>query len=260
MTAESLESRPRNVREDLSWFLTNLDDQLDDLEFEARGATIALYWDASEVRQAVLGAFDFFDPVEFDRSKFDDPRTMVTCLAAQKWLGSIRMLEPHQAEFAKALRENFYKSTPWLTNEQVRSFFGQVALPDSEELSLSNLGFRNDKQRAAIISKYAGEASRLFKAVQCVKGTWRNRLRTMFSGGILRFESSSFIDYAAIFSSQHFQTLRSALNERREAKPDNNIADAVCLCLLQQQVASFRDGTSKHLPRFFETTTTFRNA
>jgi len=260
MNANIPDSRPRNVREDLSWFLTNLDDQLDDLELEARGVTITLYWDASEVRQAVLGAFDFFDPIEFDRSKFDNPRTMVTCLAAQKWLGSIKMLEPHQAEFAKALRENFYKSTPWLTNEQVRSFFRQVALPDSKDLSLSNLGFRDDKQRAAIISRYAGEASRLFKAVQCMKGAWRNRLQTMFRGEILRFDSSSFIDYAAIFGSQHFQALRSALNERREATPDNNIADAVCLCLLQQQVASFRDGTSKQLPRFFETTSTFRNA
>ncbi len=260
MTVETRDMHQRNVREDLEWFYSNLDDQIDDLELEARGVSLNLYWDASEVRRAVLGAFYFFDPVQFDMSQFDDDRTMVACLAAQRWLGSIRMLEPHQAEFAKALRESFYRTSTWLTNEQLKTFFAQVALPDSEDFSLSKLGARTAEQREKLIAKYAGEAGRLFKAIQCAKGSWRNRLTTMHSSEVLRFDQSSGIDYSVIFGSKEFQALRKALDERRREKADNNIVDAVCLCLLQQQVTNFRDQNSKSLPRFFETTSTFRNA
>jgi len=260
MTSELQSAGQRNVREDLTWFNSNLNDQIDDLELEAKNVQLSLYWDASEVRRAILGCLYFFDPVKFDRAQFDDSRTMVACLASQKWLGSIRMLEPHQAEFAKALRQNFYRSSAWLTSEQLREFFGEVALPDSEDFSLSRLGSRTNQQRQKLIAAYAGEAGRLFKAVQCAKGSWRNRLATMYTGEILHFEQSSGIDYASIFSSGDFQLLRQALNDIRKDKADNNIADAVCLCLLIQQVSNFRENNSRVLPRFFETTATFRNA
>ncbi len=100
----------------------------------------------------------------------------------------------------------------------------------------------------------------LFKAIQCAKGNWRDRLSLMYKNDILRFEPSSSIDYGTIFSSAEFHKLKSFLDERRPDKKDNNLADAVCLCLLRQQVAEFRTKGTKRLPRFYETTSLFRDA
>jgi hypothetical protein len=260
MMPDARESQHRNVRQDLEWFLIHLDDQLDDWDLETKGVQLDLFWDASEVRRAVLGAFYFFDPIDFNKKQFEDDRTMVASLAAQRWLGSIKMLEPHQAEFAKALRVNFNKTQPWLTGKQVETFFREVELPESEEFSLATLGSRTVEQRAVLVSKYAGQAGRLFKAIQCAKGSWRDRLSLMYKNDILRFEPSSSIDYGTIFSSAEFHKLKSFLDERRPDKKDNNLADAVCLCLLRQQVAEFRTKGTKRLPRFYETTSLFRDA
>ena len=259
MTLARHGSEQRSVREDLTWFHINLNNHIEDRELEKSGVKLEFFWDNSQVQRAVLGALDLFNP-GFNEQKFENKETLVACLAAQGWLGAMRMLEPHQAEFARALRRKFSRDEAWLTAQQRKAFLDAARLPDGDN-RLSRLGELGSKERKKVIARYAGYADRLFKALQAGRGPWRDRLSSMYLSKVLELsEARSAEDYELVFGSEDFRKLRDELNLQRPFTTDNNVADAACLCLLQRQLQAYQEGRERILPRFYQTSRTFRLA
>ena len=64
------------------WFLRNLELQLEDMELEAAGKTIPLFFDTSDVHDALLGLFAFYRPGSgFDHHAFGQKCTLVPVLS-----------------------------------------------------------------------------------------------------------------------------------------------------------------------------------
>ncbi len=115
----------------LDWFLRNLDLLLDTVEQERAGKTVRIYFDTAHAVSAILGLQDFYGGHEgkFNRWVFEQPHTLVSCLAASEWLGEIRLLPSHQAEFLAKLELDFGVGVPRDPKGMAKSFLRDVGLP-----------------------------------------------------------------------------------------------------------------------------------
>src|SRR5258706_5518737 len=100
--------KEEDLKEKVIWFFKNLEWQLEDLAVEEQGRSVELFFDTNDVTVAALGMDAYYNEQgAFLAEGFKEERALVRCLLASGWLGEIRMLSPHQAEFLSLLNIDF---------------------------------------------------------------------------------------------------------------------------------------------------------
>jgi hypothetical protein len=240
---------PNNLKDRVEWFLNNLNYQLEDLSFEREGIACDLYFDTSNVRDAVLGMSAFHQPgLGFELRNFNDRKTLVHCLMASGWLGKVHMLPPHQAEFLTLLNIFSSQETDADLRDLGNQFMQSISLP--MPIEISTLEGMTNQDIGALVDQQVGFAEKFFKAVECINGNWQTRLWTWRQKGILELERREY-NFSLLIHSDQFKTLKKAFDDKRPAKSISNFADAMALCILLELFEQFKSGQSKRIPRFF---------
>ncbi|HEY6352369.1 MAG TPA: hypothetical protein VI636_23470 [Candidatus Angelobacter sp.] len=249
-------SPPRTVREELEWFVQNIEIQLEDAKLEKDEIEIALYWDTSDVRKAVLGMAGFYDADStFNAEDFRSRNTLVISLAAAGWLGQMQMLQPHQSELLNLISMGFGLADRKVPPGGIGQF-----LRNAEFIGTHNImSFENAKEEEInrLVEEQAGDAERLFKAVQAISGTWETRLMSWHKSEHLKLRADPEFEFAVALRSELFDRL---LQHFEKARPDfsiNNYTDALAMCYLHQRKMLFEQGKSNLFPRFFASSPTF---
>jgi hypothetical protein len=244
----------------LTWFLANLDLQLQDLAAEARGAEIRLYFDASDVRDALLGMDAFYVPGGgFAVERFATRETLVRSLAVSGWLGAIHMLPPHQAEFLTLLEGDFGLPADAGASafaDRAHEFLATVGIHESSAPRLQDLP---PEVLDRVIHQQAGQATKFFNAIQCIRGVWPQRLKRMYRSENLAIDTSR-TDYSALIDTSRFPILKAEFDRRRRSQTRNNFADALAVHILMSKVTESEGPTPRHAPRFFASTRLFSRA
>ena len=228
----------------------NLELQLEDLAIRRQGLEVDLYYDNSDVHDAVLGLQAFYPPFEdeFAKTKFEEKRTLVRSLAASGRLGKIRLLPPHQAEFLTQLKFYFGVNIPRDPKGDARDFLKDVGLDNMGKLI--DLPKNPSKERVLrFIRQQAGLAQPLFKAVQCMVPGHR-RLARWEARNVLEFETQK-PRYDELVQNKDLIRLKKEFDRRRETTPVNNFADAMAVTILVERVKDFTDGRTATIPRFY---------
>ena len=236
----------------------NLDLQIEDIAFRKESVEVEMYYDTSDIHNAILGSRIFYPPFEddFAKRKFDDKRTLVHSLIASGWLGKIRLLPPHQAEFLTRLK--FYFGVDIATDPKgdARNFLRDIGLENVNPfIDAASEGFKKEKL-LEFVKEQAGFAEKLFKAIQCLV-PWHRRLARWESQKILEFETLK-PRYDELIQTEDFGRLKREFDRRRSSTPANNFADAVAAAILIQRVKDFNQGDRSSLPRFYVPTELFR--
>jgi hypothetical protein len=236
---------------DLQWFLYHLNLDGEDQRLEDRKIVIDFYWDTVDVSQAILGMAACYKPEGiFDYDYFKSDTALVHSLIGAGWLGKIRLLQPHQAEFLRLIDTHFGIASGSPPTGGPRQFVRDARLRASTEFDLDKLPDTSDEEIAELVQTQAGNAPTLFKIVHAVRHNWKSRLAGWVNTGLLELDTHP-PDYTAIVSSPEFDKLKSRFDKERQFFPVNNFADAMALCLLGQQVKAFVTSKSDHIPRFF---------
>jgi hypothetical protein len=232
--------------ERVSWLLRNLELQLESHRLQKeQGCRIEVLFDTTDVRATLLGMQAFYMGGGFDPKEFTHPKTLVHCLAAAGWLGPIQMLPPHEAELLALLKGGFGSPSGFSNPKQfAKAFLRAIQIPND----LPDLAGMTAEDRIATVRKQVGSAEKFFKAVQCIRGTWRTRLLAWEEQGRLVF-SSGEMPLASILRSSRFSRLKEVLDARRPDRALNNFADAVAVQILLNRLSQFR--SSKALPVFY---------
>src|SRR6266436_2073754 len=156
------------LRQRLETFLHNVDLQIDDLQRVQAGKRIEVFFDTAHVVSAVLGLHDFYHGENFRHGKFNSPTALVTSLAASHWLGEIRLLPPHQAEFLRKWQFDFGVGSTRKPEVLVGKFLRDVGYGDNGWVIQKPLDRLTEEQIRALIMKYAGSAPTFFKALQSI--------------------------------------------------------------------------------------------
>lgn len=252
--------------EKLKWFLENLDLQIEDLERQERdGAELELYFDTSDIHDAVLGLQAFFqDGGRFDERRFLSDKTLVHCLATSGWLGMIRMLPSHQAEFLSLMNINFWLGTEEAYRREyprLKRHFLDFVRKNIGDRSVSRFGEDIPEEELVAfveqIKQQAKSAKLLFKAYEGI-GLWQSRFSKLMREKALALEKDKF-KFAEIVRTDTFQLLKAAFDKRREsANTMNNFADALAVATLIERVKLYP--STRRLPRFYVSTGLFREA
>jgi hypothetical protein len=140
----------------IEWFHQNLELLLEDIKL---GDRIEIYFDAEDLVAVILGMYYFrirktrgVGAHLFDWEAFrNDDRVLVHCLAYAGWLGEIKLLPPHQAEFLNLLEHDFHLANvtekPWdLANRLLQEGLDQGQLTaGTETISLDQLERLKDR-------------------------------------------------------------------------------------------------------------------
>jgi|GEM_PF-1636326 len=239
-----------DTKSSVDWFYGALDQLVEDDELEASGHTIELFFDTADVYDALIGMLAFYtEDLDFDLRSFAQRCTLVRCLAARGWLGPFSMLPPHQVEFLTLIQLDMTAPTMNLHGlareflQKVKATYGNIkGLAEGETLD------------PAAVSEYvrqqAGSAATFFKAIECIRGSWQQRLARWRRSERLRISADN-LDYAALLQSELFSDLKDALDQKRPGKASNNFADAAAIAVLIEMTRQHISGKSKVVPRFF---------
>lgn len=257
----------RLTEKDVTWFLENLELQIEDLERQKEDETIEIYFDTADMLRAVLGLQAFFqDAEEFDEQLFNNDKTLVRCLATSGWLGTIRMLPSHQDEFLSLMNINFGLGSeanyPHRKDIFLEFIKENISSDKSKQIPIHKIGeeIAEDEMVDFVrqIKQQAESAESLFKAFECI-GRWQPRLARLIRENSLYLEPEKF-KYAEIISSNIFHELKSAFDERRKSENMmNNFADALAVAALIERVKLYKEKKTKKLPRFYVSTRLFRD-
>lgn len=234
----------------------NLDLQLEDLEYRKQKVEVELYYDTIDVHNAVLGSRVFYPPFEnsFPTKKFNEKATLVRSLLASGWLGKIRLLPPHQAEFLNKLKFDFGVDIVSDPKGAARNFLRDIGFKNAERIIPQAIESLTQDQVIEFIKDQAGFHERLFKAIQCMV-PWHRRIARWEANHTLSVEKQR-PRYDEIIQSDDFKALKDAFDEKRSATPVNNFADAVAATILIQRVKDFNSG-QRVLSRFYVSTEVF---
>lgn len=256
---------------------SNLHLEVSDREAQASGKTITLFFDTLDAITAALGmhwytvnASEGSGVVSREKLEaFRAPAALVDCLLASGWLGTFRLLPPHQAEFLRKLdSRDVFQKFKW-PDPRNRDFLRAVGLYDEKENS-AVLETMTGEDRKSFIRKQADSADRFFKAFECIHEPWWKRLgrwrgdpgdtkQPLFDTQPLGIDYRKLIasdDFAAVL--KQFETDRQSTYASASASV-NNFADAVALTMLIELARRFNDRESNDVPRFFDSKGTFRS-
>jgi hypothetical protein len=249
-----------NIRKELDSFLSNLEHQLTDADLEEEGYIIRCYFDTVDMVDVVKGMMAFFNARtgRFDTKSFDRPEVLARSLVLGGWLGPVRMLVPHQAEFLNLLDLDFGigLTKNWLLAAQDFLHALQIDPKLPSGRSLKDL---SEQEIRGYVQAQAASAARFFNAVQAVNGTWMSRLARLRSSGLLDL-SAEEIDIEKLFKAHRFKKVKAALDHLRPEVSLNNFADAAAAELLMRQIEELQDGVTKFVPRFFASSRTLETA
>jgi hypothetical protein len=247
-----------NLKETVDWFLKNLDWQLEDIRCEKDNISVELYFDTADVRNAVLGMHAFYTPEHGfqleDFFRYND-KTLMHALLSSGWIGDFRMLPPHQAEFLNLLNLDFGVGVERDPKGRAREFFREL----QSHHALSGKNISPDEDLLGYVQNHAGSAMNLFKAVQCIRGTWQTRLVRWHEKHLLHLDAAR-VDYARLLKLPHFSPIKNAFEVSRPGRSVINVADSVAVCLLIDSLRKFERGESRGVPRFMVPTNLFRDA
>ena len=219
---------------------------------EEHDVTVKLYFDAIDVRAVVFGWEDFYNGFTFELNEFDSDETLVQCLTAGGWLGTISILSPHQAELLVALRARRDKGQIDLT---VDDFLNEI----SSRKSIPSLSSLEPGEFYDHVTEYAGSSKRAFNAIQCVRDVfWKRRLARLIGKQVIAFTSGSEMNEKVVHSDR-FRLLKRTFDAERKNQTLNNFADAAVLVLLIDATEQFNQGASKILPLFYTSTSPLFN-
>src|ERR1051325_7619392 len=229
-----------NPRDAASWFVRELRRQSADRSLVSQGKKIDLYFDASYVRDATVGVQAFFPPphYSFHADTFRSARTLVQCLFSAGWLGSVRMLAPHQSEFLSLLQFGFGVGPP----EEFKQFEQELI----DIFEWANDPSHDAQWAIAQLSSHA-LAQTVFKIVETTQHYWRVRLEEWYEREILDAETLG-LRQADVVVSPYFNRLRLALDELRPRVRMSNFADAAALASVALATDKFRAGETDRLP------------
>ena len=235
---------------EVAWFLRNLDLQLDDADLEQRNVQLAFYWDAYDIRKAVLGVAAYYGADgHFQDQEFASPGSLVVSLASAGWLGAMHMLPPHQAEFLNLVALEFGLGGRTIPPGGLSEFYRDVDLPHARALKAKDLKDPDNIRR--LVSNEADIAQKLFTTVQAIGDTWESRLASWYRQQKLVLNPDPEFRFDALLESDLFRELRRGFDRIRPEQSINNFADAMALCHLEYLVNRFRQNQSNILPRFF---------
>lgn len=245
---------------DVMQFLNDLYLSKQDRYLLDEGYELDFYWDTSDVREAVLGAAGYYLPSGlFDAKAFSSNAALLRCLLGAGWLGKIRLLPPHMAEFLRFVGSDFGIGTARLPPGGIAQFIRDSGLSHSHYLEMCNLSELSTTEVAKIVHRQAGNAPTLFRVVHCVAHTWETRFVSWVRSGLFELDSCQF-DYAREANSTVFQRVRHSLDNIRPKFPVSNFADAMAICMLASQVRDFSKGKSRRVPCFFASSRIYQKA
>ncbi|HWN09947.1 MAG TPA: hypothetical protein VNO50_11915 [Pyrinomonadaceae bacterium] len=239
----------------IEWFKRNLDLQVEDLKFEAHHKKVVLYFDTSVVQGAVLGFADYYKDMgiapAFGRKQFASNRALVQCLISSNWLGKVRMLPAHQAEFIGKLDSGFDTGGEKEWANRAHQFLKDANIKGADELKLElELTETRKEELNEVLQRHAEFAPQWFKAIQSLL-PWHRRLGMWVRHEILDLPKpvSTVPD---ILISPFFR-LENALNHTigRESFTRNNFIDAAAHTTLIQVISEFNSGDSIEVPRLY---------
>jgi hypothetical protein len=259
------------LRNQLKWFLRNLNLLLEDYELKDQGVEVDLYFDTLDVKHMVLGLQSFYYAGDFDIQKIVAAfqteegrplrdRMLVICLAFSGQLGQINMLPPHQSEFLDQLNKQFRLDGNLRPKQMIHQFLRAVSRVDkikSEVEALRKISSgEGDTDEEALqhtrkhVGKHAASAMNFYKIVQLIRGvTWKERLLKL-QNEVLKFSHYN-IDYDEIVRSKAFERLHQSFKAKREVHWRSNFADAVALTTLINRVEEINKHEQGPIPRFF---------
>jgi hypothetical protein len=224
------------------------------------GMKVVLYCDTHVVVAALHGIMEYFDPREGqgrlttylsgEEIRFEQPQALVACLLASGWLGSFRLLPPHGAEVARLLDDGRLFPAEGRRNRLIDEFLRAIGFRpegESEVLSITEL---NPDEMYALVKRYADQAERAFKAVQCILFTPQERLVRWHKQNLLRATPFDF-DYPRLARSKGFSELLLAFSRNRNRQA-SDYADSVVLVMLRELCR--RAEAVGEVPRFFDST------
>jgi hypothetical protein len=227
----------------LAQYVRSINLILDEHELALNGFDIGIYFDAAEIRDALLGAEALaFKGGGCDPERFKEPQMLVRMLLSAGWLGPVRLLPPHQSELLSLITFDFPKRDSGTFTKAVDCLRRNVELPASETKSVSDL--------VASARQTAETAMRDFKLSEACRSPWHRRLSGWTSRGILDLETI-VPDYSKIIETPEFSKLERVLTSQRPDTPRNNLSDAAAVMTAVYALDRFRDGASRHIPLLY---------
>jgi hypothetical protein len=226
--------------DDSEWFIEQLRRQFADHQLEEAGVVLEFYLDAKNVRGAAVGV-QGVNVATADLSKpFDDPEreSLVECLFSAGWLGPIRMLAPHQAEFLGLLNDAMDVGDERDFDQRSDAYLKKIEFINTPEWAIREISSRSLAQRT-------------FKAIELTRLFWRKKIARWRADDLLRTDTLP-TDFAGMIGSPVYNNLRERFDKHRPNNKRSNLADAVALTALAAEVEHFRsDSGARRLPLFF---------
>lgn len=245
MTHQALEISIRD-------YVRSIDLLLDEGELRDRNYEISTYFDAAEVRNALLGAEALVPGTETWNADtrgqrtvevFEDPRTLVQMLFSSGFLGPVRLLPPHQSELLSQITDKF--------KNHDHTTFGRAS--DRLNMVVQKATIETDPSADLVTSarQRAEEAMRKFTLDEARRSPWSRRLSRWKGDGILDLETIVPDSYSAILDMPEFGIVERALAASRSDLPRNNFSDAAALMIVASTVAKASERKTRQLPLLY---------
>jgi hypothetical protein len=219
-----------------------------------------LYVDTMDAIRGVLGDQEYLIAGEKDRPivdlpRFNEPWVLVDALLAAGMLGPFSMLPPHQAEFLRKLKEDdAFNHHPRPVEQS--AFLHAVGIDG--RWGANKGGVINEDALRSVLSHYVGlKTEKFFKAIQCIRMPWWERLRQLRNTGkFLPFDES--MNYVELAKRPELGVLQEAFQRRRGHAGHffNDMADSMSMLMLMELVQRHAQGATI-VPRFYDSTGTF---
>ncbi|MFK8016850.1 MAG: hypothetical protein AB8G17_15590 [Gammaproteobacteria bacterium] len=230
-----------------------------DAQLEKNGSEIRIFFDSLDVWRALLGMLDYVGnspggglSVE-KKIDFESPGALVAALLGSGALGPFSLLPPHQAELLRLLERKRSENLPSSKHREEEFLAELDVLRHGDPTDLRNL---SHEQIREIVKRESDDAPRLYKAVQCVRFQWWQRLKIWHKDDLLVLQSVP-TRTAALTARPEFPAILSVIKRKRPSGQKqttryNDFADAVALATLLQLCDDAREGKSHLIPRFFD--------
>jgi len=239
-----------------SWFLDLIEQSHADYRFGKRQP--CFFWDTVDVTSALMGMSDLYQGTAFDQAEFNSNRTLVRCLAAAGWLGTIQLLPPHQEEFKNFLGRTLGSMSGSIPPGGAGQFLRDALGQQVPKIDLHSPEF--SKQVREITLREAKNAEALFKAVQSI-GHPQTRFSDWQRNGTLSLTIVKKFDYMKAIGRPEAEDILNYLASKRPNLKINNFTDTMALCYLDHLLKEAEaDRKRASLPMLYVSSTTLLEA